>query len=55
MNKLEAKNLIVNTFEKPFNEGQFIYFIKNLLNNLDESKASGRQQGQYIFLNLEML
>jgi hypothetical protein len=38
MNKLEAKNLIVNTFEKPFNEAQFIYFIKNLLNNLDESK-----------------
>ena len=38
MNKLEAKNLIVNTFEKPFNEAQFTYFIKNLLNNVDESK-----------------
>ncbi|MBU1680405.1 MAG: class I SAM-dependent DNA methyltransferase, partial [Bacteroidetes bacterium] len=47
MNKLEAKNLIVNTFEKPFNEGQFTYFVKNLLNNLDESKRK-EYRGQYV-------
>lgn len=47
MNKLEAKNLIVNTFEKPFNEDQFTYFIKNLLNNLDESKRK-EYRGQYV-------
>ncbi|MDP3831555.1 MAG: hypothetical protein Q8Q47_09810, partial [Ignavibacteriaceae bacterium] len=39
MNKLEAKNLIFKTFENPFNEAQFIFFIKNLLNDLDESKS----------------
>jgi hypothetical protein len=38
MNKLEAKNLIVNTFERPFNEVQFTYFIKSLLN---ATKAKG--------------
>ncbi|GAB6283420.1 MAG: hypothetical protein STSR0008_21870 [Ignavibacterium sp.] len=38
MNKLEAKNLVLKTFEKPFDETQFIRFIKDLLNNLDESK-----------------
>ncbi len=47
MNKLEAKNLIVNTFEKPFNEAQFTLFIKNLLNNLDESKRK-EYRGQYV-------
>jgi len=39
MNKLEAKNLIFKTFENPFNETQFTSFIKNLLNDLDESKT----------------
>lgn len=38
MNKLEAKNLVFNTFEKSFDEIQFTRFIKNLLNNLDETK-----------------
>lgn len=47
MNKLEAKNLIVNTFEKPFDETQFTYFIKNLLNNLDESKRK-EYRGQFV-------
>ncbi|KAF0152212.1 MAG: hypothetical protein FD143_1309 [Ignavibacteria bacterium] len=47
MNKQEAKNLIVNTFEKPFNEVQFTYFIKNLLNDLDESKRK-EYRGQYV-------
>lgn len=47
MNKLEAKNLIVNTFEKSFNEAQFTYFIKNLINNLDETKRK-EYRGQYV-------
>jgi hypothetical protein len=47
MNKLEAKNLVVNTFEKPFDESQFTYFIKNLLNSLDESKSQ-TWTGNYI-------
>lgn len=38
MNKQEAKNLIVNTFENPFDESHFTFFVKNLLNNIDESK-----------------
>jgi len=38
MNKLEAKKLVLDTFEKSFDENRFIYFIKNLLNNFDESK-----------------
>lgn len=38
MNKLEAKNLVLKTFENPFDEIQFTRFIKDLLNNLDESK-----------------
>ncbi len=47
MNKSEAKNLIIKTFENPFDEGQFTYFIKNLLNNLDESK-NFEYHGQFI-------
>jgi hypothetical protein len=39
MNKEEAKKLVVNTFEHSFNEPRFSFFIKNLLNDLDESKA----------------
>jgi len=32
MEKYEAKNLIINTFEKPFEKEQFVSFILNLLN-----------------------
>ncbi len=32
MNKQQAINLIKDTFEKPFEKSQFIYFISNLLN-----------------------
>ena len=39
MTKEEAKNLVVKTFEQSFDEARFLYFIKNLLNDLDESKA----------------
>lgn len=47
MNKLEAKNLVFNTFENTFDETRFTYFIKNLLNNLDESKSK-TWAGNYI-------
>jgi len=39
MNKDEAKNLVVKTFEQSFDESRFLFFIKNLLNELDESKS----------------
>lgn len=39
MTKEEAKNLVVKTFEQSFDEARFLYFIKNLLNGLDESKT----------------
>ncbi len=47
MNKLEAKNLVFNTFEKSFDEPRFTYFVRNLLNNLDESKSQ-TWAGNYI-------
>ncbi len=47
MNKLEAKNLVAKTFEKSFDESRFTYFIRNLLNNLDESKSQ-TWAGNYI-------
>lgn len=39
MTKEEAKNLVVKTFEQAFDESRFLYFIKNLVNGLDESKT----------------
>jgi type I restriction-modification system DNA methylase subunit len=39
MNREEAKNLVVKTFEQSFDESEFVFFIKNLLNDFDESKA----------------
>jgi len=38
MDKESAKKLIRNTFQNSFNKKNFIYFIKNLLNQYDESK-----------------
>lgn len=49
MNRQESKNLVFNTFEKSFDESQFILFIRNLLNNIDNSKAGEWLQGQYIY------
>lgn len=49
MNKLEAKNIVAKTFEKSFDESQFTLFIRNLFDNFDSSKATGWQQGQFIF------
>ncbi len=39
MNNLEAKILVEKTFENPFEEKQFVFFIKNLLNDLDDSES----------------
>lgn len=43
MDKQSAINLIRKTFEKPFEKEQFVYFIKNLLNHIDESESRSNQ------------
>ncbi|MBP7460488.1 MAG: Eco57I restriction-modification methylase domain-containing protein [Candidatus Delongbacteria bacterium] len=45
MNKDQAARIIRETFENPFNRENFIVFIKNLLNTLDEDKARTNQGG----------
>ncbi len=47
MDRQEAVRLIEETFNKPFDEWQFRYFVKNLLNEIDESK-SFENHGAYI-------
>jgi len=37
MDKQAAIKIIRDTFEKPFDEGRFIHFSKNLVNYLDTS------------------
>src|SRR3989344_5157735 len=39
MTTKEAQQLVQKTFQNPFDKGQFVYFIKNLVNEIDESKA----------------
>ncbi|KKU59043.1 MAG: hypothetical protein UX81_C0013G0004 [Parcubacteria group bacterium GW2011_GWA2_47_12] len=39
MTTKEAQQLVQKTFQNPFDKGQFVYFIKNLVNEVDESKA----------------
>jgi len=39
MDKSFYKTLITDTFEKSFDKERFLFFIKNLLNDIDESKA----------------
>lgn len=39
MNKYEAKKLVTDTFQNSFDRTKFNYFVKNLLNYFDESKA----------------
>ena len=39
MNREQAKKLIKDTFEIPFDKEKFVIFIKNLLNRIDETKA----------------
>jgi len=43
-----AVRLIENTFSQPFAEERFRWFIVNLLNNVDESKAFNWMTGAYI-------
>jgi len=47
MDKQAAAKLIRDTLEKPFEKGRFVYFMKNLLNKIDENKAF-HIQGHYI-------
>ncbi len=46
MNKQQAQAIIKNTFESPFDMVCFTYFIKNLLNRIDEDSFT--YQGQFI-------
>ncbi|MBC7361199.1 MAG: N-6 DNA methylase [Candidatus Aminicenantes bacterium] len=39
MNREQAKNLIIKTFENPFDKENFVDFINNLLKSYDRSKA----------------
>jgi hypothetical protein len=40
MDKDSAKKLIRDTFERSFDKDRFVYFIKNLLNKIDESDST---------------
>ena len=48
MDKQAAINLISNTFNCPFDENRFSNFARNLLNDIDESKAFPYLYGTYI-------
>ena len=48
MDKQAATDLINNTFNRPFNESSFSNFARNLLNDIDESKAFPYLYGNYI-------
>ncbi|MEA3222599.1 MAG: hypothetical protein U9P49_05485, partial [Thermodesulfobacteriota bacterium] len=48
MDKQPAINLISNTFNCAFNEDRFSNFARNLLNDIDESKAFPYLRGTYI-------
>ena len=47
MEKAIAIKLLTDTLQKPFDEAQFCQFARNLVNDLDESKAF-QAQGNYI-------
>ena len=52
MNQTEATHLIRDVFEQPFDEARFTYFVRELLNDIDESKAFDRPMtGQFIHLS----
>jgi len=40
VDKHSAQIMIQDTFERPFDKGRFIYFVKNLLNKIDESGSA---------------
>lgn len=46
MDKIQAKRKIKETFENPFDKKRFIWFIRNLLNHVEESTIT--YQGNYI-------
>ena len=46
IDKQQAQELIKKTFENPFDKGRFIYFIKNLLNSIEEAPFT--YKGNYI-------
>lgn len=50
MNREQAKRLIIETFENPFNKDKFTKFIKNLLKQIEEKPLSpyGPLSGSYI-------
>lgn len=49
MDKSQAKNTVVETFTKAFDRNQFLLFVKNLVNHLDDSEGRRlRQAGPYI-------
>ena len=39
MDKQQAQDIVKDALQNPFNRERFVYFIKNLLNKIDESKA----------------
>ena len=39
MQKVQAQNIVRETLQNDFNKERFLYFIKNLLNKVDDSKA----------------
>ncbi len=47
MEREQAKNLVIETFENPFDKGKFKKFLKNLLKSFDETKTF-IYQGNYI-------
>jgi hypothetical protein len=47
MDRQTAAKIIKDTFERPFDRGQFVYFTRNLLNHLDDSR-NFTYQGSYI-------
>ncbi|HNU04764.1 MAG TPA: class I SAM-dependent DNA methyltransferase, partial [Anaerolineae bacterium] len=51
MNQTEAIHLIREVFEQPFDEARFSRFVRELLNEIDESKATRSIAGQYIPLS----
>ncbi len=51
MNQTEAIHLIREVFEQPFDEARFTRLVRELLNEIDESKATRSIAGQYIPLS----
>ncbi len=48
MDKAQAQSIVHQTLQNDFDKAKFLYFIKNLLNSVDETKAIQRLSGNYI-------